>query len=159
MNHAKQLVSNSIDMVDKKVQSFYHEKDWALIWQTYRREQIGQWSEFMDYVEGIREPELAMVRRAEMCAKQRQSALEKKSAWVEQRMNLRKRSYTQYQHEYGGDRPSKRPSYQSYGKQSAGSGKGKGLATGSRPFKNRLYCFGCRRPNVTRPNYPTCNKK
>ena len=75
-------LSDSLDIVNK-VQSFYIEIDWTLLWQTYRPEQIGQLPEFMDYVEGIREPELAMARQAEMCAKQPQNFLEKKSAWIE----------------------------------------------------------------------------
>ena len=56
--------------------------------------------EFYDYIEGIREPALAMMRTAELCKKARTKTVESKMSWVRQRQDTRKRSYSNYRREY-----------------------------------------------------------
>ena len=91
------LRSSDLEGLSKlKLEAFYHEKDWATIWQAQSKSKVGELNEFYDYIEGVREPELAMKRRAELCAKQRKQDLEQKVSWVERNQQNRKRSYNFY---------------------------------------------------------------
>ena len=144
------------DLSKLKVDAFYREKDWALVCQAQPKHELGGLNEFYDYIEGVREPELAVVKRAGPCVRQRKKVLEQRGSWVQDNQMSRKWSYNFYKREHQFSETSVKP----FKKMSV---DWKGM-TGTnqfagRSFKSRISCLGCKTPEVIRPDCPNCNSR
>ena len=83
-------------IAETKVKAYFHEKDWATIWQSYSNEQSGPLNEFFEFVEGVKDPEISMKKCTESAIKAKKDIMEQQSSWVQKSTFNRKRSYNVY---------------------------------------------------------------